>query len=170
VWNYERDGIGNKLRKQNMFNSKSSNRSPRASRRTRRAVQQQGFTIIETCIAMVILMVAALASASLFVYSIQNNSGASDRELAMAVAQQEMERLRNVAFTDASLNATATAGVTSTVTSASRKYTVVKTITNSNTVNGAPTIKTITIQVTPVGTYLGTVGLRTQRATLVKGP
>lgn len=130
--------------------------------------QQRGFTLVETSIAMVIMMIAALASVSLFAYSIKFNSGASDRELAMAVAQQQMEQLRSVSFTDTAL--AATTATTSTVTSANRQYTVVKTITNSNVVNGAATIKTITIAVTPVSTTLGAVSLRTQRSTLLKGP
>jgi len=142
----------------------------RASRSAGLGRGQVGFTIIETCIAMVIMMVAALAAASLFAYSIQNNNGANDRELAMAVAQHRMEQLRNVSFTDASLAATATAGTTTSATSAGRQYTVVTIITDSNTVNGAATIKTITIQVTPAGSAMGSVSLRTQRSTVVKGP
>jgi len=66
--------------------------------------EDAGFTILETCIAMVIMLVAVLGSVSVFAYSIKNNSGANDRELAMAVAQQQMEALRSVPFTDASLN------------------------------------------------------------------
>lgn len=127
-----------------------------------------GFTLLETCVAMVIMLVSVLASASLFAYSIKNNSGANDRELAMAVAQQQMEQLRNVAFTDASL--TATTGTTTTVTRAGRQYSVVKVITDSNTINGLPTLKTITTRVTPVGGTLGAVVLRTQRSTMLRGP
>src|SRR6185295_1406269 len=149
-------------------------RSSQSSRRVVCSRGQAGFTIVETCIAMVIMMVAALASASLFAFSIRNNSGASDRELAMAVAQQELERLRNVSFDDTTLTATTTSGTSTTVTNASRQYTVRKIVTDSNVVNGAATIKTIVIQVTPVGGTvngnLGTVSLRTQRATLLKGP
>lgn len=129
---------------------------------------ERGFTLIEAAIAMVIMMVAVLASASIFAYSIKNNSGASDRELAMAVAQQQIEQLRNATFTDAAL--TATTGVTSTITRAGRNYTVLTVITDSNTVNGAATMKTITVQVTPTGTTLGTVKLRTIRITQLDGP
>jgi type II secretion system protein I len=146
----------------------SRNRYYPAGRKRLLAHQERGFTILETAIAMVIMMVAVLASASLFAYSIKNNGGANDRELAMAVAQQQMEELRNVSFTDSSL--TATAGVTTTVTRAGRQYRVATTITNSNTVNGQPTMKTITIQVTPTGSALGSVILRTRRATLLDGP
>ena len=129
---------------------------------------ERGFTLIEAAIAMVIMMVAVLASASIFAYSIKNNSGASDRELAMAVAQQQIEQLRNATFTDAAL--TATTGVTTTITRAGRNYTVLTVITDSNTVNGADTMKTITVQVTPTGTTLGTVTLRTIRITQLDGP
>ncbi|HEY6119844.1 MAG TPA: prepilin-type N-terminal cleavage/methylation domain-containing protein [Pyrinomonadaceae bacterium] len=129
---------------------------------------ERGFTLVEAAIAMVIMMVAVLASASIFAYSIKNNSGASDRELAMAVAQQQIEQLRNARFTDAAL--TATTGVTTTITRAGRNYTVLTVITDSNTVNGAATMKTITVQVTPTGTTLGTVTLRTIRITQLDGP
>jgi len=129
---------------------------------------ERGFTLIETSIAMVIMMIAVLASASIFAYSIKNNSGASDRELAMAVAQQKVEQLRNALFTDAALDATV--GTTTTITRAGRNYTVLTTITDSNTINGQPTLKTITVRVTPTGSALGAVTLRTVRVTQMDGP
>jgi Tfp pilus assembly protein PilV len=153
-----------------MRKSMRRNRYYPLARKRLLAPQEQGFTILETAIAMVIMMVAVLASASLFAYSIQNNSGANDRELAMAVAQQQMEELRNASFTDSSLTATATNGVTTTVTRTGRQYTVVTTITDSNTVNSLPTMKTIAIQVTPTSSALGSVSLLTQRATPLNGP
>lgn len=110
---------------------------------------EAGFTLVETVIALVIMMIVGLGAASLFVYSLTNNSGANDRELAKAVAQQRLERLRNVDFDDASL--AATAGTTETVTSGDRNYTVLTTIVNNTPVapNTLVTLKTITIQVTP---------------------
>ncbi len=129
-----------------------------------------GFTIMETCIAMLIMFIAVLGSVSLFAYSIQNNSGANDREMAMAVAQKRMEELRNVAFTDGSLNATSVDGVTSTLTRAGRSYRVVTAVEHSIVVNGAPTVKTITIHVTPAGTSLGSVQLRAIRTSNLAGP
>ncbi|HET9787214.1 MAG TPA: prepilin-type N-terminal cleavage/methylation domain-containing protein, partial [Pyrinomonadaceae bacterium] len=102
---------------------------PKSIRRNRRAPlgqkrarthQQSGFTLMEAAIAMVIMMVAVLGSASVFSYSINYNSGAADREFAMALAQKQMEQLRSVAFTHASLNATA--GITTTVVRAGRSY------------------------------------------------
>jgi len=140
------------------------------SRKRLPAYQQGGFTLMEAAIAMVIMMVAVLGSASLFAYSIQNNSHAVDRELAMALAQQRMEQLRNVSFTNASLTATASGGTTTTVIRAGRSYRVTTTIVDSNTIAGQPTMKSITIEVTPVGSTLGSVILRTQRCTNLDGP
>ena len=119
---------------------------------------------------MLIMFIAVLGSVSLFAYSIQNNSGANDREMAMAVAQKRMEELRNVAFTDGSLNATSVDGVTSTLTRAGRSYRVVTAVEHSIVVNGAPTVKTITIHVTPAGTSLGSVQLRAIRTSNLAGP
>ncbi|HEX6731579.1 MAG TPA: hypothetical protein VF074_16255 [Pyrinomonadaceae bacterium] len=127
-----------------------------------------GFTILETCAAMLIMLIAVLGSVSLFAYSIKNNSNANDRELSMAVAQRQLEELRNASFTDASLNAVN--GVTTNLTRAGRPYRVVTTITHSNVVDGQPTLKTITVQVAPQGTSIGSVTLRSVRATSQIGP
>ena len=131
---------------------------------------QKGFTILETAIAMLIMFIAVLGSVSIFAYSISNNSGANDRELAMAVAQKQMEQLRNVVFTDASLNATGGSPINTTLTRAGRSYRVVTTVEHSNTVNGEPTVKTITIEVNPQGSNLGSVKLRAVRTTNQIGP
>ena len=62
-----------------------------------------GFTLIETSIALVVMMVVALSMSSLFLYSFQNNVGGNDRALAMAVAQRQLEQLRSAAFDDATM-------------------------------------------------------------------
>lgn len=110
---------------------------------------ERGFTLIETSISMVVMMVAGLTVSSLFVFSTQNNVGGNERALAMAVAQQHMEQLRILSFDDASLNAGTT---TSTVTSSDRNYTVVKAITDEvNPNNSVKKLRKITITVTPLG-------------------
>lgn len=129
----------------------------------------RGFTILETAIALVVMMVAALGAASIFAYSIENNASAKDRELAMGVAQQHLEQFRNASFTDGLLAATDDEGRTTEVWGAERRYTIVTTIADSEVVNGQPTLKTIRIRVTPVGT-LATVTVVTYRATTVIGP
>jgi len=108
---------------------------------------QRGFTLIETSVAMVVMMVAALACCSLFVFSMQNNVGGGDRALAMAVAQQQLEKARSVNFDDVSL----TAGTTnSTVTSDKRIYAVETVIANETNADGSDKqLKRITVRVTP---------------------
>jgi Tfp pilus assembly protein PilV len=133
---------------------------------------QQGFTLMETSIAMVVMMVGALGIASLFVFSTQNNIGGSERAIAMAVAQQQLEQLRSVSYEDTTLNI---GTVTSTVQSAEQNYTVERTVAQETNANGsAKQLKKITIRVSPqVGgpAWLNTtVVLVSLRSTLATGP
>src|SRR6266581_5096872 len=106
----------------------------------------RGFTLLETSIALVVMMVVTLGTASLFVYAIKNNDGSNDQALALAVAQQRMERLRRTPFNDTSLN---TLLSTETVTSAGRLYTVATTVCSTSDCGGSATLKIITVHVTP---------------------
>jgi len=106
----------------------------------------RGFTLLETSIALVVMMVVTLGTASLFVYAINYNDGSNDQALALAVAQQRMERLRRTPFGDVILS---TALSTETVTSAGRRYTVVTTVCSTSGCGGSATLKIITVQVTP---------------------
>ena len=135
------------------------------SRRKRQ--QEKGFTLIETASALLVMMIGGLGICAVFAYAIKNNTGSRDRALALAVAQQQMERYRQMKFIDPGL--TAHAPTTETVTSAdSRTYTVRTTITDTTT-----TMKTIKIEVTPQlspGLYgLGTVEISVQRSTFELG-
>jgi prepilin-type N-terminal cleavage/methylation domain-containing protein len=65
-----------------------------------RARAECGFTLVETSIAMLVLLVAGLAASSLFVYAIKYNTGANDRAVAQAIAQGQMEVLRKTTFSD----------------------------------------------------------------------
>ena len=108
---------------------------------------ERGFTLVETSISMVVMMIAGLAVSSLFVFSLQNNVGGGDRALAMAVAQQQLEQIRSVSYDDTTLSVGAT---TSRLTSGGRDYTVAKTIaleTNDDT--SSKELKKITLVVTP---------------------
>ena len=110
---------------------------------------EQGFTLIKTSIALVVMMVVALSMSSLFMYSFQNNVGGNDRALAMAVGQRQLEQLRSVNFDDATL----AAGTTTlpTITSGGRNYQVVRTITDETNSDGSlKLLKKISISVTPM--------------------
>lgn len=109
---------------------------------------ERGFTLMETAIALLVMMIAALGISSLFVYSMQNNVGGNERALAMAVAQQQLEQIRSVSFDDATL----AVGTTTlpTVRSGDRDYTVVKRITEETNANeSGKRLKRIAISVTP---------------------
>jgi type II secretory pathway pseudopilin PulG len=153
---------------------------------TARRSTEQGFTLIETAVSLVIMMVIGLGAASLFAYATMANSGATDRELAMAVAQKRMEWLRTIPFSVTTRNLAysypngglgETTGTTEAETSSGRPYTIVTIIENTSVVPagqldaGQPTVKTITIRVTPqgAGPALGGVSLSSQRSTLVPG-
>ena len=115
----------------------------------RRSGGNDGFTLIETSIAMVVMMVVGLGAASLFFYAIGSNTASRDRELSMAVAQQQMERLRNTEFLNLEATVTAIGGANKTEVSAGRSYEVATTIVE--TFAGNASLKTITVQVTPAG-------------------
>ena len=154
--------------------------------RHRNSRQQEGFTLLEAAIAMVILMIIGLGIASLFTYAIKANGSADDRELSMALAQKRMEWLRTIPFTTQTrqvfysypyggLAATSSSGVAETVTNAGRSYTIRTVITDlsfvpaGNPDQGQPTVKRIQLSVTPVGaaTSFETVTITTQRSTQV---
>ncbi len=63
----------------------------------------QGFTLIETCIALVVMMVVGLGATSLFLFALRNNTGGSERSQALAIAQQRLEELRSLGFNDPQL-------------------------------------------------------------------
>lgn len=107
---------------------------------------EQGFTLIETAIALIIMMVMALAVCSLFVLSIGYNAGANERAVALAIAQQRMERLRKTRFTDAALN---TPSSTETYLSNGHSYSIQTSICSTADCGGSPVSKVITVQVTP---------------------
>ncbi len=139
--------------------------TPGMTRRKKR--QEKGFTLIETSTALLVMMIGGLGIVAVFAYAIKNNTGSRDRAAALAVAQQQMERYRQVTFLDPLL--TAHAATTQTVTSAGRDYTVRTTITNTTT-----SLKRITIEVTPLMSSdpwaLGTVQITVQRSAFALGP
>lgn len=150
--------------------------------------QEAGFTLLEAAISLVILMIVGVGVASLFAWAIKANSNANDRELSLAIAQKRMEWLRTIPFTtqtrhlafsfpNGGLAATNSNGVTETLTNAGRSYQVNTIIQDVSVVPagkpdaGEPTVKSIQISVTPVGSVnsFDTVTVRTQRSTQVPG-
>ena len=153
------------------MNSKTSSRIIGRPEMRARKTGDGGFTLLESAIALVVMMVMALAAASLFVFGVQYDTGANDRAIALAIAQQRMERLRSTRFTDAILN---TGSSTESYTSAGHPYTVVTTICSTSDCGGSPELKVITVRVTPAAAssqWASTAAtIVTQRSTHSLGP
>ena len=112
-----------------------------------RATSAAGFTLIETSIALLILMIAGLSAISVFSFAMKFNSVAADRATVLGIVQQRMERLRAAPFDDPIL----VAGTTNTtVTTVGRNYAVTETVCEAAACGGSPTLKRITVQVTPI--------------------
>lgn len=104
--------------------------------------QERGFTLIETCIAMVILLIVVCGVLPLGIYALKYNSAAAIRAGAVTAAQRKLEQIRADAFTSCvSSSETVTVGPTE-----SQSYTVEVTVTDVTT-----TLKNIRITVTPQG-------------------
>jgi type II secretion system protein I len=138
--------------------------------RPARAAAERGFTLIETMIALVLMMIVGLGVISLFAYTINSNAGTGDRAAALAIAQQYMERLRSSSFAEVTSENGTPADL---VESAGRKYRVETTVCTTADCGGSSTLKRITVQVTPVGGAskwaITPVTVTALRATLTKG-
>ena len=104
--------------------------------------QERGFTLIETCIALVMLMIIVCGVLPLGVYALKYNSAAGIRAGAVADAQRKLEQLRGGSFTSCvSSSETLSIGPTE-----SQTYTVDVVVTDVTS-----TLKNIRITVTPQG-------------------
>lgn len=61
--------------------------------------KESGFSLVETVIALVILLIAVLGVFAAFTYSTRYNTGNSRRSQSLAVLQREVESLRSAKFT-----------------------------------------------------------------------
>lgn len=137
-----------------------------------------GFTLLETTIALVLMMIVALGSASLFSFSVYNNTGGSDRAASLAIAQQALEALRGARFSITITDAALAGGtvVQNGIIRDGRSFNLTRVVDDNPTtaavdVIPASTLKGITVTVTAQSTGAGwasgaggTVTLRTIRA------
>lgn len=70
----------------------------------------KGFSLIETIIAMVVITVALLGGLQTINYAVLYNAGNASRSQALAILQQEVERLRAAKFTPAGVDSAALPG------------------------------------------------------------
>lgn len=151
---------------------------PAAAISTSRDRGELGFTLIEATIALVLMLIVALGSATLFSFSIYNNSGGSDRATSIAIAQQTMERLRSASFNSTTTAASLAGGTTTppAVVQDGRTFNTTVSIdddpaTAGTQINAASNFKAITVTVVPrsIGRGWasgagGTITLITQRS------
>jgi Tfp pilus assembly protein PilV len=136
--------------------------------------EQQGFTLVETTIALVLMMIIFIGIAPLIVYATRYNSAAAIRAGALAVAQTKLEQIRATPFSSCT-SSTLSVGDPAT---GLQTYTVQMFVTNPTS-----TLKDITLVVTPqarstTGTqYAGSYGwmygqviIYTKRTSISSGP
>jgi len=133
-----------------------------------------GFTLLETCIALLVFLIVLAGIVPLCVYAMKYDSAAAIRAGAITVAQRKLEQLRADPFTSC---ASSSEVVTVGPTFGSQTYTIDVTVTDVSS-----TLKAIKIVVTPQGrsttgsVYEGYEGwmrgqiiLYTKRTTLAAG-
>lgn len=131
----------------------------------RRRRGERGFTLAETAVALLIMMVVLLGVASVFAYAVYNNTSGADRTQSLALAQQSMETLRSYRFAVGQIDPRLQVGSytqTAKYGGSGREYKIDWVI--ADTTN---TVKTITLKVTPVAATPGSatsVTIVTQRA------
>ena len=101
---------------------------------------ESGFTLIETVIAMIVLLVALLGVFITITYAISYNAGNSTRTKTLAALQQKVEQLRSAKFTptatDNILLGTNAAGTTTTVTVDNMTFNITTVIDNDPSTAG----------------------------------
>jgi Tfp pilus assembly protein PilV len=110
---------------------------------------ERGFTLAETAVAFLIMMIVLLGVASVFAYAVYNNTSGADRTQTLALAQQSLETLRSYEYSSNATDARLKKGAytqTARYGGSNRLYTIDWTIDDTTA-----TVKTITVKVTPVG-------------------
>jgi type IV pilus assembly protein PilV len=103
----------------------------------------RGFSLLETCIALLLFLIVLTGIVPLCVYAMKYNSAAAIRAGAITVAQRKLEQLRADSFTACTSSSEV---VTVGPTAASQTYTIDVVVTDVSS-----TLKSIKIVVTPQG-------------------
>ena len=155
-----------------MKDPRTNNRGPARAA----AARQKGFTIIETVAAMLIMMIAGFGAVSLFMFSMNYNSGAADRARALALAQQRMEILRATPYDSlstvaAAMPASENVGSPNTPDNDQRTFNVTTTVADDpNVANSRQKVITVTVTPADAGRWAsGGVMLRCYRSQNIVG-
>ncbi len=115
-----------------------------------------GFSLVEVVVALVILLIAVMGVFITFTYAVNYNAGNNSRSEALAILQQEVERMRSAKFTPAITDTTLLGGsrLPKTVIAASNNSFRVQIDvdddpkTDGIQINNATTIKEVNVTVT----------------------
>jgi type IV pilus modification protein PilV len=147
--------------------------------------REGGFTLVETLVSLIIAMISVLGAISLFTYAVNYNSGASGRAMALTIAQQRMEQMRSLAFSD--LDSTEEVDTENQVKGADHEFTVSTHVCDGSNhddnlckdgagavnCSASPTMKAVTIRVAPSSPNAewarDTVTVRAYRASSLMG-
>ncbi len=110
------------------------------------ASNQDGFTLIEVFIAIVLLTVGLLGTAALTTGVVRGNVGSRNMTTATAIAQSCLEENRRVGFTNAGAGSSTCLSGSVNVTQGPVTFTRALTVTPTPSIS--PTIKTLTVTVT----------------------
>ncbi|HZI18354.1 MAG TPA: prepilin-type N-terminal cleavage/methylation domain-containing protein [Pyrinomonadaceae bacterium] len=105
---------------------------------------EAGFTLIETAVAMIILLVGCLAAVSLFTFATRYNTAAYDRTLAQAFAQKVMEETRSTSFSSLVSSPRA-----ATYSGEGRQFNSTTSVCTDPACGGSASIKRVTVSVAP---------------------
>lgn len=87
-------------KKKTCLNAAAGKRQPRRENgKIRTKNGEQGFSLIEVIIAMIVLLVALLGVFLTFTYAVNYNAGNNSRAQALSILQQQVELLRSAKFT-----------------------------------------------------------------------
>lgn len=122
---------------------------PRTVAERRNERDARGFTLVETAVAFLIMMIVLLGVASVFAYAVYNNTSGADRTQTLALAQQSLETLRSYQYSADTQDPRLAQGTytqTARYGGSNRLYTIDWTIADTT-----GSLKTITVKVTPLG-------------------
>lgn len=76
----------------------SSEKNPSIAGQAKRKIGQEGFSLIEVSISMVVFLIAVLGVFISFAYAVSYNSGNASRAQALALLQKKVEEMRSKRF------------------------------------------------------------------------
>lgn len=131
-----------------------------------------GFSLLETVIALLLLMIASLGIISVLAFSLRSNTDAKKRYVGLLLAQKRLEDLRNTSFNNLTAGTVTETGVIEDGVTFQIDRTIVDNDLNTATTAPGPETKKITITVTPAKGQLSTdqIILTTYRMVTRPGP